>query len=60
MLDQGLTEGVSLSVDDRGVAFVTFAHPRSNSLPGAVLASLADTLNGLASRSDVKVVVLGG
>lgn len=59
MLDQGLKEGVSLSVDDRGVAFVTFAHPRSNSLPGAVLASLAETLNGLAGRTDVKVVVLG-
>ena len=59
MLDATLTEGVSLSVDDRGVAFVTFAHPRSNSLPGAVLASLAETVRGLGERTDVKVVVLG-
>ena len=59
MLNSGLTEGVSLSVDDRGVAYITFAHPRSNSLPGAVLAELASTIKTLGERSDVKVVVLG-
>ena len=59
MFDAALTEGVSCAVDDRGVAVVTFAHPRSNSLPGAVLADLASTLHGLGDREDVKVVVLG-
>lgn len=59
MLDAGLTEGVSLHVDGRGIAYVTFAHPRSNSLPGAVLAELAEVVRSLAGRSDVKVVVLG-
>lgn len=59
MLDAALTEGVSLSVDDRGVAYLTFAHPRSNSLPGAVLADLAKSVRALGSRTDVKVVVLG-
>ena len=59
MLDAELKEGVSLSVDDRGVAYLTFAHPRSNSLPGAVLADLAATVRELGQRSDVKVVVLG-
>ena len=59
MLNSGLTEGVSLSVDDRDVAYITFAHPRSNSLPGAVLAELASTVKTLGERSDVKVVVLG-
>ena len=59
MLDAALKEGVSLSVDDRGVAYLTFAHPRSNSLPGAVLAELAATVRELGLRSDVKVVVLG-
>ena len=59
MLDAALKEGVSLSVDDRGVAYLTFAHPRSNSLPGAVLADLAATVRELGQRSDVKVVVLG-
>lgn len=59
MLDAGLTEGVSLTVDERGVAYITFAHPRSNSLPAAVLASLADTIDAVGKREDVKVVVLG-
>ncbi|MDB4787152.1 enoyl-CoA hydratase/isomerase family protein [Flavobacteriales bacterium] len=59
MLDAGLTEGVSLTVDDRGVAYLTFAHPRSNSLPGAVLTELAAEVRALGLRSDVKVVVVG-
>ena len=59
MFATDLTEGVRCTVDDRGVAVVTFAHPRSNSLPGAVLAELADTIRGLGERSDVRVVVLG-
>ena len=59
MFDSALQEGVSCSVDDRGVAVVTFAHPRSNSLPGAVLADLAETIRGLGDRADVRVVVLG-
>ena len=59
MFDAALTEGVSCTVDERGVAVVTFAHPRSNSLPGAVLAKLAETIRGLGDRPDVRVVVLG-
>ena len=59
MFATDLIEGVRCTVDDRGVAVVTFAHPRSNSLPGAVLAELADTIRGLGDRSDVHVVVLG-
>jgi methylglutaconyl-CoA hydratase len=59
MFATDLIEGVRCTVDDRGIAVVTFAHPRSNSLPGAVLAELADTLRGLGDRSDVRVVVLG-
>ena len=59
MFDSALQEGVSCTVDDRGVAVVTFAHPRSNSLPGAVLADLAETIRGLGDRADVRVVVLG-
>ena len=54
-----LIEGVSSHVDDRGVAVVTFAHPRSNSLPGAVLAELADVIWDMGTRDDVRVVVLG-
>jgi len=59
MFDAALTEGVSSAVDGRGVAVVTFAHPRSNSLPGAILTKLADAIRGLGERKDVRVVVLG-
>ena len=59
MFDALLIEGVSSHVDDRGVAVVTFAHPRSNSLPGAVLAELADVIRDMGTRDDVRVVVLG-
>lgn len=59
MFDAALQEGVSYMVDGRGVAVVTFAHPRSNSLPGAVLAELAETIHGIGDRADVRVVVLG-
>ena len=59
MLDANLVEGVRCEVDDRGVAAVTFAHPRSNSLPAAVLSELAATLRGLGDNSEVRVVVLG-
>ena len=59
MFDALLIEGVSSHVDDRGVAVVTFAHPRSNSLPGAVLAELADVIWDMGTRDDVRVVVLG-
>ena len=59
MLDAALSEGVACSVDDRGVAYVTFAHPRSNSLPGAVLAELAQTILELGKREEVRVLVLG-
>ena len=59
MFDASLIEGVSSHVDARGVAVVTFAHPRSNSLPGAVLGELARVIRGLGARKDVRVLVLG-
>ncbi len=59
MFDASLIEGVSSHVDARGVAVVTFAHPRSNSLPGAVLGELARVIRGLGAREDVRVLVLG-
>jgi enoyl-CoA hydratase/carnithine racemase len=43
---------------DRGVATVTFGHPRGNSLPGALLRQLAGTFDTLATRDEARVVVL--
>ncbi len=41
-----------------GVADVAFGHPKSNSLPATVLAALAHEINALATRDDVRVIVL--
>lgn len=41
-----------------GIARVTFSHPKSNSLPGALLGDLANEFNALAKAPDVRVIVL--
>jgi methylglutaconyl-CoA hydratase len=41
-----------------GVGTVTFFHPQSNSLPGALLRELAQKIKATAAQSDVKVLVL--
>lgn len=48
---------VSVIVDG-GVADICFGHPKSNSLPGAVLRRLADEITAASARSDVRVLVL--
>lgn len=48
---------ISHTVAD-GIATVAFAHPRGNSLPGALLRDLAGTFDALALRDDVRVIVL--
>lgn len=41
-----------------GVATITFGHPRGNSLPGALLTSLAETVTAAGADSGVRVIVL--
>ncbi|MEW5918366.1 MAG: enoyl-CoA hydratase/isomerase family protein [Gemmatimonadota bacterium] len=41
-----------------GIARVTFSHPKSNSLPGALLGDLAQEFGALAKAPDVRVIVL--
>ncbi|MBM3908351.1 MAG: enoyl-CoA hydratase/isomerase family protein [Gemmatimonadetes bacterium] len=48
---------VDLRVTD-GVATVRFGHPKSNSLPGRLLRSLAATVARAGERDDVRVLVL--
>lgn len=43
---------------ENGVAHVIFGHPKSNSLPAAVLAALASAIASLGARGDVRVLVL--
>jgi len=41
-----------------GIAHVTFSHPKSNSLPGALLTELASEVSALGKSNDIRVIVL--
>lgn len=41
-----------------GIGTIEFFHPASNSLPGAILTKLADTITEAGNNSEIKVVVL--
>lgn len=49
---------VQLSIDERGIATIEFGHPLSNSLPGAILRKLAQTITEAGQDDDVKIIVL--
>ena len=52
-------ENGKVSVENaNGIATITFFHPQSNSLPGALLRELAATIEQVGTREDVRVVVL--
>lgn len=57
MSDPTVQGQVSLTVAD-GVATVRFGHPKSNSLPGALLARLAETIGDAGANPAVRVIVL--
>ena len=50
--------GVNVAIDDRGLATVEFFHPLSNSLPGKVLAKLANTITELGENDAVKLILV--
>lgn len=54
-IDQGAVES---HIDERGIAYIEFSHPLSNSLPGKVLRNLADTITEMGENPEVKVIVL--
>ncbi len=49
---------VKHQIDESGIATVEFFHPLSNSLPGKILAGLADTITQLGNDHSVKVIIL--
>ena len=49
---------VRTEVDDRGVGTITFFHPASNSLPGAILRQLAEHITEAGGREDIRVIVM--
>ncbi|MEO6883201.1 MAG: enoyl-CoA hydratase/isomerase family protein [Bacteroidia bacterium] len=54
MADNG---NVTTSIEN-GIATISFFHPQSNSLPGALLNKLATTINGVSNNSETKVIIL--
>ena len=53
-IDQG---DVTVAIAD-GIATIEFSHPLSNSLPGKVLAKLANTITEMGQNDEVIVIVL--
>ena len=49
---------VELTIDNNGVGTITFGHPASNSLPGAVLDVLAQIIDQASNNPNCTVIVL--
>ncbi len=49
---------VSIVINENGIATIEFYQPLSNSLPGKVLAKLADTITKAGNNDDIKVILL--
>lgn len=58
MSESILTQGSVNKQIENGIATITFFHPLSNSLPGQLLADVANTITELSSQDNVKVIVL--
>lgn len=58
-MDQNSQNGfVVAEITTQGIGLVTFGHPMSNSLPGHILQTLADTITEIAQDERCKVVIL--
>lgn len=57
MPDLGNDGKVELNIQD-GVGYVTFSHPKGNSLPGTLLKAVASEIDLATSSTKVKVIVL--
>ncbi len=49
---------VEITINDKGIATIQFFHPRSNSLPGKILAKLAKTIIEAGNNDAIKVIIL--
>lgn len=50
--------GKVLSATADGIATITFAHPKSNSLPGVLLAKLAEAVSEAGRNADARVILI--
>lgn len=58
-MDQNSQNGfVVAEITTKGIGLVTFGHPMSNSLPGHILQTLADTITEIAQDDRCKVLIL--
>jgi methylglutaconyl-CoA hydratase len=57
MEDIKLQGHVTLEINN-GIGTITFFHPSHNSMPGKLLAELAETISNTGKREDVKVIIL--
>jgi methylglutaconyl-CoA hydratase len=53
-----MEQGNVTILKNNGVATITFFHPQSNSLPGALLRELANSIASVGTDPEVKVVIL--
>lgn len=58
MADKTQLGSVEIETDDNGIATITFEHPSHNSLPGRLLAKLADTITEAGENDAIKAIVL--
>lgn len=59
MSSEAINQGdVTFSTDEKGITTIEFFHPLSNSLPGRVLAKLADTITEIGKDDKTKVIIL--
>lgn len=53
-----ISQGGVQSKVENAIAYITFFHPLSNSLPSKVLSQLRDTILEMGKRMDIRVIVL--
>lgn len=58
MSDTSLTTGTVQARIEDGIGYIEFFHPKSNSLPGALLRELASTISAYGHHDDVRVIHL--
>jgi len=57
-MDEAIEQGEVKCNIEEGIAIIEFSHPLSNSLPGKVLAKLAETITDLGNNDNVVVIIL--
>jgi len=57
-MSQDLKGGTVEYIVESGIGYITFGHPQSNSLPGAVLRKLARTVEEAGDDDAVKVIIM--